>query len=248
MELQRDSSSESVLLAKRISCHEQSKPNSSQRSLTHHGTRLSTTATMTCLVLVCCRCDRVPALLFARASQRQRRWDVSGEVEILERPAAEKVPQWVEDVFVVVERKFGDVKSKREDEGVYYPTTLGIAGLPRSSASFHLYQLSDHVKSLCKDGIISAELDQDDYLYLQMNQETKEDVLHQTTDEDHIYILFGLLKLVINTFPDAYAEAFWSRIAAQCRPVIESTVLPFLSVIEWSHLHSNRAMYVLKPP
>lgn len=179
---------------------------------------------MTCLMIACCRCDRVPALLFTRPYVSRRRWNEQGEIELVHPPAADTIPQWPKKMFVDV----GGLPSR--GKGVF-----------SSTAGEFSPQLAPNIEYLCQQDIVETEIDGDN-LFFRMAQSVREEIWEQTCTQDRLLLWFDLLKLIIHSSPDIYAEMFWQTILCNCKPVIDSTLLPFLSVIEWPDLQHHKAM------
>ena len=188
---------------------------------------------MLCLILACCRCDRVPTLLFTRPYGPRRRWNNHGEIELADLPPANAIPQWPLDVFVGANK----LPSRGKDpllEGRCKGILSSIAlGLPRG--------LAPNIEHLCQQNIINTELD-GDCCFFRMVSSIREEIWEQTCTQDRLLLWFDLLKLTLYSSPDAYAEIFWEKILLSCKPVIDSTILPFLSVLEWSDLQHHQAM------
>lgn len=102
-------------------------------------------------------------------------------------------------------------------------------------------RLSPNIDSLCQSKIINTELD-GEYSFFQMNESIREEIWEQTSTHDRLLLWFDLLKLIIHAMPDAYVEVFWQIILRSCKPVIDSTLLPFLLVLEWTYLQHHRPM------
>ena len=164
-----------------------------------------------CLMVACSGCERLPALLFVRPYSSQRRWDSSGEIQQLEAPVSDIIPQW--------------------------PQSLWLDDTPPG----RLDSLSPSMQALLKDRAVSVELDQEE-MFFTMEQSKKDQIWTQTPTEDRLQTWFDLLKITLYSCPDAFAEPFWFRIMALCRPIIETTIMPFLSVLEWKHLESHQPM------
>ena len=203
------------------------------RSLRRNGDVLSREASMTCLMLACCRCDLVPALLFTRPYDSLRRWNNSGEILLADPPPADVVPSWPLTIFVDATespRLGKEDLSEGNSERFQSPATLG---LPR--------RLSPTIEHLCQQNIISTELDGEDIIF-RMAKSIREQIWEQTRTQDRLLLWFDLLKLIIYSSPDVYAEIFWQGILRSCKPVIDSTLLPFLSVLEWTQLQYHKPM------
>lgn len=181
------------------------------RSLTWNNGELAPDASMLCLILASCRCDRVPALLFLRPYLAQRRWSITGEISLLEAPGAKLVPQWPRSLWL----------SK---------STLG-----------ERRAVSSTVTKLCNQGIIHVEVNEDE-IFFALDEARKSEIWLQTSTEDRLSLWFDLLKLTIYSCPDVYAEYFWSTIMARLECIIDSTVLPFLSILHWEQLRYHQPM------
>ena len=203
------------------------------RSLRWNGDILSTEASMTCLMLACCRCDLVPALLFTRPYGSRRRWNKHGEIELAIPPPADVIPSWPLNIFVDTTELLGPGKGDLlEGNREGFPSSLTL-GLP--------WRLCPNIGHLCQQNIISTELD-GEIFFFRMAKSIREQIWEQTCTQDRLLLWFDLLKLIIFSSPDVYAEMFWQVILRSCKPVIDSTLLPFLSVLEWTHLQHHKPM------
>lgn len=192
------------------------------RSLKWNGDLLSTEASMTCFILACCRCDRVPVLLFIRPYASRRRWTSHGETYLADPPPADAIPQWPMNIFA------DDPADSHE-------------GVSSRVARRSSPRLSPNIDKLRQLNIISTELD-GEHLFFRMIKDTREDIWEQTSTTERLLLWFDLLKLIIHSVPEIYAEISWHNILRSCKPVIDSTILPFLSVLEWTQLQHHRPM------
>ena len=101
--------------------------------------------------------------------------------------------------------------------------------------------LSKSIQTLCQQKAITVVLDREE-LFFTMEQSKKDDILMQISTEDRLLICFDLLKLTLFSCPDAFAERFWLSTMAILKPIIDTTIIPFLSVLEWEHLESQSLM------
>ena len=203
------------------------------------GKPLSAEASMTCVALAACNCDRVPALLFVRPFCNQRRWNLDGEIEIQAPPPAEQFPQWPRKIFVPV--AFSSLEKKDYPNDQLHSTALGF---PTISGNPVYYQLSPSLNLLSQNQNLSIQLDEGD-VFLSISTVSKEDIWKQTSIPDRLFVWFELLKLVIYAFPDTYAESLWRRVACNFVDIINSAIVPFLSVLDWSHLSRLHPRYYL---
>ena len=185
------------------------------RSLKWNGDILSTEASMTCLILACCRCDRVPALLFTRPYISQRRWNEDGEICLADPPSADMIPQWPSNTVV-----------DATETPTHSKSGLGI---------------SPSIETLCQQDIISTEREGRE-VFFRMATSMREEIWEQTSTHDSLLLWFDLLRLIIYSSPDACAEIFWQDVFRSCKAVIESTLLPFLSVLRWDDLEYHQAV------
>ena len=178
---------------------------------------------MTCLILACCRCDRVPALLFTRPYTSRRRWNRRGEIYLVNPPSADMIPKWP---LKVIDATKSPIRNKASDKGLL---------------SWNSCNLSPSIKDLCQQNIISIEHDGNDFFFCMVSP-MREETWEQTSTQDRLLLWFDLLRLVVYSSPDAYAENFWQKTFRCCKAVIDSTLLPFLSVLEWDHLEQHEAL------
>ena len=188
---------------------------------------------MTCLILACCRCDRVPALLFIRPYGSRRRWNNHGEIELVDPPAADAIPQWPLGVFLDTTKMPSRGKSVASENSRKGGLSFAARGFP--------WRLSPSVERLCQQNIISIEHDEESFFF-RMVDSIREEIWEQTSTQDRLLLWFDLLKLIVYSSPDVYAESFWKSIFNAFKPVIDSTLLPFISVLEWTHLQYHQAV------
>lgn len=187
---------------------------------------------MLCLVLAVCSCDWVPAILFSRPFCSLRRWNSDGEIESI-RPSSAELPQWPRHMF------FAEAEQGHRDvDGVD-----GNKDLPRSRCSantcgYRELRLSTAVQDLCKEGIVLIKSVEKD-LYLAIAEARKEEVLKEISPRQHGQLWLDLLRLMMYAYPDPYTESFEFRLRQCCRGLIASTILPFLSIVEWQDLQSG---------
>ena len=185
------------------------------RSLRWNGDVLPTEASMLCLILASCRCDRVPALLFTRPYVSQRRWSEDGEIYLTDPPSSDMIPQW--PLKMISDAKRSPIRGKGSCESLID------------------WRFSSSIEALCEQSLIGIERDGED-LSFHMVMSLREEIWKQTSTQDRLLLWFDLLRLVIHSSPDAYAEIFWQTLFYKSKTVIDSTLLPFLSVLEWNHL------------
>ena len=185
---------------------------------------------MMCMLLAACNCDRVPTLLFIRPDFEQRRWNVDGEIEKEPPLTYYNVSQWTKKVFVPAANSSREMKDRPTDQ-----FSAMALGFPAFSVDSVFCQLSPSFKLLLKSQILGVQLDGDE-VFLRISNTSKEEIWEQTSTKDRLFIWVELLILVIHSFPDPYAEALWRNVQYSCVEVIDSTILPFLSVLESSHL------------
>ena len=185
---------------------------------------------MLCLTLASCACDRVPAFLFTRPYySQQRRWNSIGEIDQRKVSETIELPQWPRNLFSSTARK---------GQTSFDNSALGF---PHLANDPHFFNLEPDIAILSSMNIVSFDLDEDCVLFA-MRTDLKEGLWRQTSIDDRLFIWFGLLKLVIFSFPDVYAEIMWQQIQWRCRDVVRSTIIPFLSVVGWSELSSNKSL------
>lgn len=86
-----------------------------------------------------------------------------------------------------------------------------------------------------RDDIISICLDEED-IFLSIATTKKEEISKNITTADRVLLWLDLVTLTIYAFPDPYAESFCQRVQWCLEGVIRSTILPFLSVLQWYQL------------
>ena len=173
---------------------------------------------MLCLLLAVCNCDRVPALLFIRPYDTHRRWNSNGEMVVLQPPSFVDLPKWPRGLFRSAGheiRAHGDVQM----------TSLG----------FKYPKFTSSMEQCLRREMVTTSLDEED-TFFSIAMTKKEEVWKSTTIADRVLLWLDLVRLTIYAFPDSYAESFCQRIQWCLEEVISSTVLPFLSVLQWDQL------------
>jgi hypothetical protein len=61
-------------------------------------------------------------------------------------------------------------------------------------------------------------------------------VCKELSPEDIERTLFDILCTVVQSFPEPYAEILWQEYTAQLWPVVDSTCIPFLAIIDLSEV------------
>ena len=160
----------------------------------------------------------------------QRRWNSNGEISISYLPpSSAQVSQWPQKIFMP------HVESSEETDNHRQRFDARALGIPAESTKARHYIPTLSITQLCLEGIIDFHVEEGT-VFLEIAIPCKEDIWKQTCDEDRLYLWFELLNLVIFAFPDAYAESFWKTTQWRLMEVINSTIFPFLSVMEWHHL------------
>ena len=77
-------------------------------------------------------------------------------------------------------------------------------------------------------------------LFLAITEARKEEILKQISTPQHVNLWLDLLKLMIYAYPDPYADSLGSRVRWCLKDLITSTVLPFLSVVDWDQLQEGQ--------
>ena len=171
------------------------------------------------MLLAACSCDRVPALLFTRPFSAQRRWNSGGEIQIIGPPSPNDLDQW-------------SLKS-------------GWSETQDGASDVENQTLPSNMELLCHEGILSFHLDGED-VFLSITQCAKEMIWREASIEDRILLWLDLLRLTIHAFPDPYAECSWRRVQWCCNEIVTSTIIPFLSVLEWDILQTLAPRQVQK--
>lgn len=168
----------------------------------------------------------MPAFLLCRPFVHQRRWSPTGEIQITRRApgSADALPSWAVDFF--------DEDNLLDGKFAYQGWALGRYG--KQAGSYHI---RDDVITLFSNDIINIA-NEDGLLYFETTEDWKAAIRRQCSENHYIQILLDLLGLMVYSFPDKYAEIFWRHIEVHSREVIESTLLPFLSVVGWQELQS----------
>lgn len=109
------------------------------------------------------------------------------------------------------------------------------------NSRLHHYSLSEDVQFLFKQSIIHNIVDEG-LLYFKIAEDWKQTIRRKCSINDYIGVLSSLLKLTIFAFPDMHTEALWQCIRLGLSKVIKSTLLPFLSVIEWREFQEFKTM------
>ena len=184
--------------------------------------RISREAVSLCLTLACCTCDQVPAFLFTRPYAPQPRWNAIGEIEQSScRPR--DFPSWPCDLFI----NHHEPLLSREH---IHAAQLGLRPYNAQSHSKPTYRLSSDLQWLQKNSIIEMQEDEG-WLYFTLDYSCREMLEAQLSTTLRMHIWLELLKLVSHAYPEAYVEPLSREVQHRCNDVIESTVLPFLSVM-----------------
>ena len=130
------------------------------RSLRWNGDVLSTEASMTCLILASCRCDRVPALIFTRPYVSQRRWSEDGEIYLADPTSFDMITQW--PLKMISDAKRSPTRGKGSCESLVD------------------WRFSSSIEALCEKGLISIEHDGED-LSFQMATSLRDEIWKQTS-------------------------------------------------------------------
>ena len=190
---------------------------------------LSVEARGLCLTLASCTCRRLPAILFIRPWAPRRQWGLQGEIEEQDRVTA--VPEWAKLIFEETTHSHGDFSFPR----------AGFIGLPPGpwlSPPTNGFHLSESVQGLIQQEILKVYTE-DDWLYIELTEAGKDLVAGSISAEDPTPLLVGLIRLTINSYPAPYIEPLWQVTQQRCREVIDTTIIPFLSVLDWQQLKSS---------
>ena len=207
------------------------------RSENWSGEYLSVEDSMLCLILACCKCDKIPALLLVRPFHAQRRWSVDGEIEFVRPPDNDAVPQWPKKVFN--ETTEFDGVAAAAHAFVYSATALGVR--EQISDGTKAFYLAPAFQRQRRQRLFHVNAEED-VLFLEMDEKSKEQIWKQTSADQRLQAWFDLVKLVIYSYPDVHGEVCWQKVLYSCRTVIESTIIPFLSVLDWAQLRSHESM------
>ena len=93
-----------------------------------------------------------------------------------------------------------------------------------------LFRLSEDIQTLMGLNIIHPRLDED-WLYFELSGSWIDSIRRECSTEDRVRLLYDLARLVASAYPDPYAESLWQIIRVRSKDIIDSTVLPFLSVL-----------------
>ena len=203
--------------------------------LKFQGDPLPPAASMLCLTLATCGCEKVPAFLFVRPYLPQRRWNSEGEIEIF---YAQGLPDWPSKIFQQRQESIAEVGSTSANnrKAKIYASAIGHRF---STGDTEVYKLSQSVDSLCQQDILSVHLEHDD-LWFQLKTSKKEELWRQTSIDDRLLLWFCLLKLVVFSYPDIYSECCWDKVQSQCQDLVDSTVSPLLAVLSWEELKHHK--------
>lgn len=104
-----------------------------------------------------------------------------------------------------------------------------------NSCGHHQDRLLSSVEEVCEGGIVLAKLAEEG-LFLAIAEARKREILESISPEQHVQLWLDVLRLTIYAYPDPYAENSDIRIRQCCRSLVTSTILPFLSILDWQHL------------
>jgi hypothetical protein len=97
--------------------------------------------------------------------------------------------------------------------------------------------LTRDVRKLVQDGILKCW--RDPWLVLEVTEPAKTQAFERLPLPERLEILGTLTTLVSASFPEPFVEGLWSGISHYLREIVESTVIPFLSVASSSVIRSN---------
>ena len=192
---------------------------------------MSRAATAFCLTLACCACERVPAALFYRACQTRRRWHATGD-RVDSCDHLEDLPSWFVGLFRLQEPEI----SAKYVEGLNLADStpselLGIRpdDVQTFAASVLLLQNDlQYISDL--HGFATVALD--GTIFFVLTETWKRTILHTASERLRTRIWKLLATVAAYAMPIPYTEPLWTVFQAQLQVVIESTVVPFLSVLE----------------
>jgi hypothetical protein len=95
--------------------------------------------------------------------------------------------------------------------------------------SSRTFKLVRDVRQLVQQGILTCE--RDPWLSFEIAEASKAEILEGISQSEQVEVLCHVTSLVSTSFPDPFTEALWAAIAQSSREIIESTVIPFLSVV-----------------
>lgn len=187
-----------------------------------------------CFLLTACEGFTVPALLFSRAYLPQRRWQQSGEIAEIQ-PNTSVIPPWVPGLF----QAYREEKTTDEAKFVFDFTSLGIR--PNKTTPCYM-SIPEDIQVICSDNVLSISLE-NDYLHFELIRSFKAQIRRAFDDGEWLRYRSQLVPLVVLAFPDLYAEPLWHVIKSGLSDLIQSTIFPFLSTIEWQEMMVFEPMY-----
>lgn len=167
-------------------------------------------------MIACCECHKIPAYLFCRLPKR--RWDAHGEIKLHNNIP---LPRWGAGLT--------HLNLDTPSADFIQASALGLHAENGPRGPWHHF--SPHLKPLLRRGILVPLLEEG-CLYLVLEGSSKAFVRRSCSIENRIELLWDLVELVVLSAPDIYAETLWQSFRLQSKGVIESTLLPFLSVTE----------------
>ncbi|MCJ1269546.1 hypothetical protein MMC22_009438 [Lobaria immixta] len=95
--------------------------------------------------------------------------------------------------------------------------------------------IPDDIQVICSDNVLSISLE-NDYLHFELIRSFKAQIRRAFDDGEWLRYRSQLVPLVVLAFPDLYAEPLWHVIKSGLGDLIQSTIFPFLSTIEWQEM------------
>ena len=155
-------------------------------------------------------------------------------------PAPSEVPRWAFGLFREIDE--GKLRGDADLGYSFPPSHLGLyIDHGEMNTRLRRFGVSEDVQSLFEQRIIYNILDEG-LLYFKIAEDWKHSIRRECHVNDHVGVLSDLVKLTIFAFPDMHIEALWQCIRLGLSKIIKSTVLPFLSVIEWQEFEQFETM------
>lgn len=151
-------------------------------------------------------------------------------------PSDDVLPQWPKKLFQNIP-KLDSIAADRDY--IFSAYALGILDQALDGSGY--YYLASALQRLCFQAILHTEV-HEDILFFKMDSATREEIWDQTSAAERSLALFDLLNLIIHSYPDFYSEFLWRKVAACCDTVVESTIAPYISVLDWSQLEHHHSM------
>ncbi|KAI4131527.1 MAG: hypothetical protein LQ338_001161 [Usnochroma carphineum] len=132
-------------------------------------------------------------MLFTRPFCSLRRWNPDGQIERVTPPSADELPQWPRRLFCAQVDYSNDGGNPIDDSA-----SLRFSATPHGRREL---SLSSTIRALCKDDVITTQLDGGD-LFLVIREVRKAEILKEISSPQLVRLWLDLVRLMIYAYPD----------------------------------------------